>query len=157
MLKKGVTATVSEMVKPIVESEGMRLIDVEFKKERKDWYMRIFIDKNEGVNHKDCENISSQIGEMIEVEEVISYPYILEVSSPGLDRPLKYEDDYRRFKGRLVRIYTYTPVDKKKELVGRIIDIEDNNNIIVIEEKDKKDIIKLPFKIIVKGKLEVEF
>ncbi|MBI5182819.1 MAG: ribosome maturation factor RimP [Nitrospinae bacterium] len=156
MLKKSVTTTVSEMVKPIVESEGMRLIDVEFKKERKDWYMRIFIDKNGGVNHKDCENISSQIGEMIEVEEVISYPYILEVSSPGLDRPLKYEDDYRRFKGRLVRIYTSTSVDKKKELVGRIIDIE-GNNIIVIEEKDKKDIIKLPFKIIVKGKLEVEF
>lgn len=156
MSKKSVIATVTEMAEPVVESEGMKLVDVEFKKEGRDWYLRMFIDKDGGVNHKDCENISSQIGERIEVEEIIPYSYILEVSSPGLDRVLKYEDDYRRFRGKLVRIYTYTPVDKKKEFVGRIVEVEDKN-IIVIEERDKKDIIRLPFKVIAKGKLEVEF
>ena len=144
MSKKGVIATVTEMAEPVVESEGMRLVDVEFKKQGKDWYLRIYIDKDGGVNHKDCANISSQVGEMIEVEEIISYPYTLEVSSPGLDRVLKYEDDYRICRGKLVRISTYTPVDKKKEFVGRIVEVEDN--IIVIEKKIRRILSDYPSK-----------
>src|SRR3990167_9137109 len=105
MQQINVTTAVENLVKPIVESEGMELVDVEYKKEGKTWYLRIFIDKNAGVTLDDCQNISYQIEKLLDVEDIISDSYTLEVSSPGIERPLKKISDYNRFKNRLVKIF----------------------------------------------------
>ncbi|MBI3599293.1 MAG: ribosome maturation factor RimP, partial [Nitrospinae bacterium] len=124
---------------------------VEYKKEGKGWYLRVFIDKEGGVALDDCQNISSQIERRLDVEDIIPHSYTLEVSSPGIERPLKKLTDYNRFKGKLVKIYLYSPVNNKKSIVGKIIDVV--NEVIAIEESDSGEPININFKDISKAHL----
>ena len=107
MQRVDVTVAVENLVKPLVESEKMELVDVEYRKEGKAWYLRIFIDKDGGVKIDDCQNISYQIEKLLDVEDIIPHSYTLEVSSPGIERPLKKFKDYERFNGKLAKIYLY--------------------------------------------------
>ena len=88
------------LVEPVLQTENLELVDVEYKKEGKQWFLRIFIDKISGVTLSDCQSVSHQIEDLIEVENLINRKYIFEVSSPGLDRPLKKERDFLRNKAR---------------------------------------------------------
>ncbi|HAP66238.1 MAG TPA: ribosome maturation factor RimP [Nitrospinae bacterium] len=155
MQRVDVTMAVENLVKPLVESEKMELVDVEYRKEGKAWYLRIFIDKDGGVKIDDCQNISYQIEKLLDVEDIIPHSYTLEVSSPGIERPLKKLKDYERFREKLAKIYLYSPVNNKKNLVGKIIDVE--GDAISIEEKDGKEIIKVNYKDISKANLMFEF
>lgn len=155
MQQINVTTAVENLVKPIVESEGMELVDVEYKKEGKTWYLRIFIDKNAGVTLDDCQNISYQIEKLLDVEDIISDSYTLEVSSPGIERPLKKISDYSRFKNRPVKIFLYSPLNNKKIIIGKILDTTDE--LISIEEVESRDIVKILFKDIAKAHLKSEF
>lgn len=155
MQKINVKNAVENLVKPIVESEGMELVDVEYKKEGKSWYLKIFIDKNDGVTLDDCQNISYQIEKLLDVEDIIPDSYTLEVSSPGIERPLKKNSDYSRFKNRLVKISLYSPINNKKIIVGKILDTADE--LISIEEVESKDMIKILFKDVAKAHLKSEF
>ena len=87
-----------ELVEPVIRDENLELVDVEYKKEGKNWFLRIYINKEGGVSVEDCQKVSRLIGDMIQIDEIISPSYILEVSSPGLDRPLKKEKDFGTFK-----------------------------------------------------------
>ncbi len=138
---------------PIVESAGMELVDIEYQVGHQP-LLRIFIDKSSGVNHSDCREISSRIGDVLDVEDKIDKNYILEVSSPGLDRLLKNEADYLRNKGKLVRISLYAPLEKKKKFIGTVVDVQDEK--VTLKEKSEK-IICIPIADIAKGKLEIEF
>lgn len=149
-----IVETVRALVEPIVRFEGIELTDLEFKKGSGRWYLRIFIDKEDGVTLDDCANISHQVGQILEVEDVIPQAYILEVSSPGLDRLLKREEDYRKFSGRMVKISTYVPIAGRKIFVGRLKGIEKHS---VIVEEDGGNSVSIPFTKIAKGRLEVEF
>ena len=152
MLKKSsISDKILSLVKPIVEAEDMELIDVEYKRGPKG-VLRIFIDKPGGVDLSDCEKISSQVGGFIEA--IIENNYVLEVSSPGLDRPLEKEADYKRNEGKLVKISLYEPQEGKKTFIGRIISTRDQK--VVLKEKSDK-IINIPIADIAKGKLEIEF
>lgn len=155
MQRVDVTMAVENLVKPLVESEKMELVDVEYKKEGKAWYLRVFIDKDGDVKVDDCQNISYQIEKLLDVEDIIPHSYTLEVSSPGIERPLKKLKDYERFREKLAKIYLYSPVNNKKNLVGKIIDVE--GDAISIEEKDGKEIIKVNYKDISKANLMFEF
>lgn len=155
MQRVDVTMAVENLVKPLVESEKMELVDVEYKKEGKSWYLRVFIDKDGGVKVDDCQNISYQIERLLDVEDIIPHSYTLEVSSPGIERPLKKLKDYERFKGKLAKIYLYSPVNNKKNLAGKIIHVE--GDAISIEEKENKEIIKVNYKDISKANLMFEF
>jgi ribosome maturation factor RimP len=102
----------------------MDLVDVTYRLEAGRWVLRVFIDKPGGVNINDCALISRQIEDVIEVEEIVPHRYVLEVSSPGLDRVLKREIDFQRFCGEKVRVKTREPLDGRRNFKGRILRCE---------------------------------
>ena len=103
-----------ELLLPIVESHGFELVDVEYVKEAGNWYLRAYIDKEGGITVDDCEVVSRAFSDKLDENDFIEDSYILEVSSPGLGRPLKKEKDYQRSMGKELEIRTFRPVEGKK-------------------------------------------
>ena len=151
--KSSINEELRSLMKPIMEAEEMELVDIEYKSGPKG-VLRIFIDKAGGVNISDCEEISSKVGAFLDLEDIIGSQYVLEVSSPGLDRPLKNEADYRRNKGKRVKIYIDGLLKGKKTLIGQIISASDQK--VNLKEKSGK-IINVPIADIAKGILEIDF
>ncbi len=128
---------------PIVEKAGVEIYDVEYVKEGRDYYLRVYIDKPEGVNIQDCENVSRALSDALDAEDFIPDAYILEVSSPGLGRTLKKDRHLERSLGDKVEIKTYKPIDKMKEFSGILkaydadtITIEEDGSPRVFERQD---------------------
>lgn len=121
-------AKAEELVLPIVEANHFELVDVEYVKEAGNWYLRIYIDKEGGININDCELVSRAFSEILDKEDPIEDAYILEVSSPGLGRPLKKEKDFQRNLGEEVEVRTYKPISKQKEFVG-LLDAWDKESV----------------------------
>ncbi len=111
-------AKAEELVLPLVEANNFELVDVEYVKEAGTWYLRIYIDKEGGININDCELVSRAFSDILDKEDYIEDAYILEVSSPGLGRPLKKDKDFQRNLGEEVEVRTYKPINKQKEFVG---------------------------------------
>jgi ribosome maturation factor RimP len=153
MGKGSVTESIEELVTPIINENRLELVDVEYKKEGKNWFLRIFIDKEGGVTVHDCTRVSRQIEDLIEVEEAVPSSYILEVSSPGLDRPLKKEEDFLRFKGQRAHVTTYTPIHEQKNFKGTIRDFQKDVLFMDIDNQS----VEIPKNQIAKAKLEIEF
>ena len=103
---------------PIVDELGFELVDVEYVKEGSTWYLRTYIDKPGGITIDDCEVVSRRLSDILDEKDYINDAYIMEVSSPGLGRPLKKDKDFKRSMGEEVEIRTYRMVDKKKEFTG---------------------------------------
>lgn len=116
-----VAARVAELAAPITARYGLELVDVEYRREGGRWYLRLFIDKPEGVGLDDCEAVSNAISPILDEEDFIPQAYFLEVSSPGLERPLKKPSDYERFRGRRVKLTTFTPVNGRKRFTGVLL------------------------------------
>ena len=132
------------LLSPIVESNGFELVDVEYVKEAGNWYLRGYIDKPGGITVNDCETVSRAFSDRLDEDDFIEDSYIMEISSPGLDRPLKKEKDFARSIGKLVEIRTYRPIEKQKEFCGELT-AYDNNSVTIDKEGtprtfDKKDI-----------------
>ena len=106
------------LLAPIVERFGVEIYDVEYVKEGKEFYLRAYIDKPEGVNIQDCENVSRALSDVLDEEDFIPDAYILEVSSPGLGRVLKKDRHLEKSIGEAVELKTYKPIDKQKEFEG---------------------------------------
>ena len=155
MGKGSVTESIEELVTPITEENRLELVDVEYKKEGKNWFLRIYIDKEGGVTVDDCTRVSREIEDLIDVEEVVPTSYVLEVSSPGLDRPLKKEKDFLRFKGKRAHVTTYTPihVHEQKNFKGTIRDFQEDILFLDIDSQS----VEIPKNQIAKAKLEIEF
>ena len=124
-----------EMILPLVEAQRFELVDVEYVKEAGNWYLRVYIDKEGVITVDDCELISRAFSDLLDEADFIEDSYILEVSSPGLGRPLKKEKDYARSMGKELEIRTYRPIDKQKEFYGILLAYD--NNSVTIEEQDK--------------------
>ena len=124
-----------EMILPLVEAQRFELVDVEYVKEAGNWYLSVYIDKEGGITVDDCELISRAFSDLLDEADFIEDSYILEVSSPGLGRPLKKEKDYARSMGKELEIRTYRPIDKQKEFYGILLAYD--NNSVTIEEQDK--------------------
>ena len=107
-----------ELLSPITEARGFELVDVEYVKEGGTWYLRGYIDKPGGITVDDCEAVSREFSDRLDEKDFIEDSYIMEISSPGLDRPLKKEKDYQRSMGKLIEIRTYRPIEKRKEFCG---------------------------------------
>ena len=142
----------TELIEPTVRENNIELVDVEYKKTGKTWVLRVFIDKNQGVTVAACQKLSREIEDLVEVHELVAVPYVLEVSSPGLDRSLKKEHDFLRNIGKRIQIKTYSPIDNKKENAGTVRDFV--NDTLFLE--DKKDILKIPLTDIAQAKLIIE-
>jgi len=115
-----VVKLVEQIALPIVQEADLELVDVEFLKEGGRWYLRIFIDKPEGISHEDCRFVSERIDRLLDEKVPISHSYTLEVSSPGIDRPIKKVEDYTRFRGRNIVIATFAPINGRKKFSGRL-------------------------------------
>ena len=123
-----------ELVRPIVEEQGFELVDVEYVKEGGTMYLRAYIDKPGGIAVNDCETVSRALSDLLDKEDYIADSYILEVSSPGLGRPLKKEKDFKRSVGKAVEIRLYRAVDRKKEFEGILTAYDDQS--VTIEQED---------------------
>ena len=115
MGRKEIEKAVETLLEPCLEKEGIELVDVEYVRER-DWILRIFIDKEGGVDLNDCQHISEEAGALLDEKDLIAGNYLLEVSSPGIDRILKKDKDFRRFAGSDVDVKLYAPLNGRKEL-----------------------------------------
>jgi len=132
--KQNIEQTVETYLKPILDEHNFELVDVEYVKEGTNWYLRVFIDKEGGITIDDCELVSRALEKILDKEDPIKNSYILEVSSPGLDRPLKKDSDFEKYKGRIVDIKLYKPFNKKKEYSGELLELRDNIVYIIDEE-----------------------
>ena len=121
-------AKTEELLQPLVDAHGFELVDVEYVKEAGNWYLRAYIDKPGGIAVDDCEVISRALSDKLDEEDYIEDSYILEVSSPGLGRPLKKDKDFQRSIGKEIEVRTFRAIDKQKEFNkdSFTIVIEDN-------------------------------
>lgn len=141
-----------EILLPIIEEHGFELVDVEYVKEGSSWYLRAYIDKPGGITIDDCEAVSRKLSDILDEKDYIEDAYILEVSSPGLGRPLKKEKDYKRSIGEEVEIRTYRMIESRKDFIGILKGYDENTVTIETEDGtekifDKSDIalIRLAF------------
>lgn len=125
MNKKQIIDTVESYLEPILNELHYELVDVEFVKEGPSYYLRIYIDKDGGVNIQDCQMTSRAIEKVLDEKDPIEEPYILEVSSPGLDRVLKKDKEFQRFQGRLVDVKLYKAVDGEKQYTATLVNKDD--------------------------------
>lgn len=139
---------------PIIEEYEFELVDLEYKKEGTNWYLRVYIDKPGGITLDDCQKVSELLGKELDREDPIKGNYFLEVSSPGLDRPLKKQRDFDRFKGELVEVKLYRALDGKKVIEGELVGLE--NNIIKLNV-DKVGLVELPKDEVAITRLAIKF
>ena len=116
--------TIRQMAERVAASEGLVLVDLELKGSRVNQVLRVFIDKREGVTHADCQLVSEQLSAMLDVEDLIPGHYVLEVSSPGLDRELRRPNEYAHFAGRRARLALRDPVGAQRVFEGRLAGFE---------------------------------
>lgn len=134
---KAVENRTEELLAPIAEENGVEIYDVEYLKEGSDWYLRAYIDKPEGVNIQDCENVSRALSDKLDEVDFIEDAYILEVSSPGLGRTLKKDKHLEKSLGEEVELRLYKPRDKQKEFTGILKSFDADSVIIETEEEEK--------------------
>lgn len=157
-----VVEKIEELIQPIMDDLGLELVDIEYQREQRGWALRFFLDKKGGINLDDCAAASREISTLLDVEDVIPTAYNLEVSSPGLERPLKKLVDFERFVGELVKIKTWHSLDpdqsgkKSKTFEGHIVGIEGDDVILKISGKRAAE-IKISFDQINKANLQFEF
>ena len=133
-MSKKTTEIIREIVEPEIEKMNIDLVEVEFVKEGAKTFLRLFIDKQGGISLDDCENVSKTVSPLIDEIDPIKEAYVFEVSSPGLDRPLKNEKDFTRYKGELIEVGLYMPIDGKKSFEGYLENKEKNMLTIKTEE-----------------------
>ncbi len=144
MKRTQIVAEVENLVSPIISENGFELVDVEYVKEGANWYLRIYADKTGGITIDDCVLISRALEVKLDEKDFIEDAYILEVSSPGLGRPLKKDKDFKRSLGEKVECKLYKAINKQKEFEGILKDFSDDMVMIETEEGtvsfDRKDI-----------------
>lgn len=154
MEREATIEALRQVVVPLLDAEGMSLVDLQWSRRGRRWVLALFIDKAGGVTLDDCAHISRQVGERVEVDHLIEHAYTLEVSSPGLDRPLRTLPDYQRCQEHLVRIITTMPIQGRATIVGRLKGIE--GQTVLVEAKGA-GIVPIPLTQIKHARLEVEF
>ena len=140
---------VEKLLEPILKELGLQLYDVEWLSSGRHNYLRIFIDKPGGVTIRDCERVSQEIGDILDVEDFIHVSYYLEVSSPGLTRELKKPRHYVKSIGELVKVILKEPLSGRTELEGIIKDADEDGFLISLEEVDEW----VPYELVARAKL----
>ncbi|HHV98131.1 MAG TPA: ribosome maturation factor RimP [Clostridiaceae bacterium] len=139
MAKRKVEDVVTKLALPIVEKYSFELVDVEFVKEGANWYLRVYIDKEGGITLDDCQVVSEELSVVLDEADPIDQRYFLEVSSPGIERPLKKDKDFERYKGHPVVVKTFNAIDGKKEFEGELVGLIDNKIVIKTDSGHKDD------------------
>lgn len=150
---KRVIEKVTAIAEPLLDAEGMELVDIEYRREQMGWVLRLFIDKEQGITLDDCTNINRELGNLLDVKDPVPHSYHLEISSPGLNRPLKKEKDFLQFKGKKVRIKTAHPIGNRKNFVGILSDYKAGTIYVSTDQGS----FVIPYEEVVKANLEWEF
>jgi ribosome maturation factor RimP len=145
----------------VAASRGLVIWDLQSRREAMGHVVRVFLDRpgpaatpEESVSIEDCEQVNREMSTILDVEDPLPFAYTLEVSSPGLDRPLRGADDYQRFAGRLAKVVVREPVDNQKAFEGRLRGVAEDD---VLLEAPNGRMHRLPLRLITRGRLEVEF
>ena len=139
-----VTDVVAQLAQPIVEQAGCTLWDVEYVKEAGEWFLRVYIDKADGVSINDCEAVSRPLSDLLDEADPIQGSYTFEVSSAGLDRPLKKPEHFAACAGQQVDVRFYRPVDGRKEYTGALVGCDGDGNVTVDDKTfEKKDVAQV--------------
>ena len=132
-----------ELLEPIVSEAGFELVDVEYVKEAGTWYLRAYIDKPGGITVDDCEAVSRALEAKLDEADPIEQAYILEVSSPGIDRPLKKDEDFVKYQGEMIDVKLYKAQEGRKQFQGKllgladgVVSLEEDGKIFAFERKD---------------------
>ena len=141
------------MVTPILQEMDLELVDVLYRRESSGWVLRLIIDKEDGIALDDCTAVSREVSQLLDIEDIIEQVYNLEVSSPGLDRPLKSIGDFQRFTGRKAKVTTREPIQGNQVFIGRINKVEDELIILEVGQQE----LSIPFSEVARARLEVEF
>ncbi len=152
MISQEILDRVRVMVGRILSTQGMELVDVEYRREGKGWVLRLYIDKEGGVTVEDCSRVSQEVGRSLDVEDFISTPYALEVSSPGLTRPLKSERDFTKYRNHLIKLKTIDPIQNRRQFKGRLIRVSENR----IEIEVVGGVFQIPLSNVAKANLEID-
>lgn len=156
-IKQTVEARAQTVLEPIVAGEGLELLEVEFVREHEGWVLRLFIDKPGGrVGLDECSQVSRAVDTVLDVEDLIPHEYNLEVSSPGVNRPLKKPAHYERVKGQRVKVKTFGPIGEppRKNFTGTLTEVAADAIAVDVEGAG---VFRIPFKDIAKANLEFEF
>lgn len=143
----------SALAAHVLADQNMELIDLEYRREGRGWVLRLFIDKEGGITLDDCARASQEIGTVLDVEDFIGTPYSLEVSSPGLNRPLKNEKDFIKYRDYLIKVKTFDPIDNRRNFKGKLREISDGR----IEMEIDGGVVTIPLANVAKANLEIEF
>ena len=152
----------------VAASRGLEVFDIQFRREERGWILRIYLDKpgvpvvagragsalGDGVTVDDCREVSHEVSTLLDVEDVISHRFTLEVSSPGLDRPLRHADDYRRFTGCLVKLVLSETVNGLKHVEGRLQGLDGDDVVVAV---GKVRVERVPLRLVSRARLQVEF
>src|ERR1700722_11367136 len=155
--QEAVAPRVQALAEPLARSLGLELVDIEYLREGPSWILRIFIDKPGGVNLDDCSSFSHALGPALDVDEVVGTAYSLEVSSPGLERPLKKPRDFERFAGKRIKVKTFAPLPSaagpgQKNFQGVLLGLK--GDLVELEAEGKP--VQIPLSAIAKAHLVVE-
>ena len=152
-MSEAVVGTIQSMVTPILQEMDLELVDVHYRREQGGWILRLIIDRENGVTLDDCTAVSREVSQLLDIEDIIEQVYNLEVSSPGLDRPLKSMGDFQRFTGRKAKVTTREPIQGNQVFIGRINKVEDELIILEVGQQE----LSIPFSEVARARLEVEF
>ncbi|CEH31954.1 hypothetical protein AM501_20830 [Aneurinibacillus migulanus] len=152
-LSQHVIAVTEEMVAPILEEENLELVEIEYKKEGSNWFLRVYIDKEGGVDIEDCGRVSEKLSKKLDEIDPIPGAYFLEVSSPGAERPLKKEQDFERAVGKHVHVTTYEPINGSKVFEGELVSYDGKQ----LEIKEAKASALIPRDKVASARLAIVF
>lgn len=146
--------SVTDIIEPLLHAHGVELVELQLQPQKGRWLVRVFIDSEDGVSLNDCQKLSLEIGQVVEAEELIPGSYVLEVSSPGLDRPLRTPRDFRRQHQRLVTVLLRTPVLGRTQYMGRVAAVTEGHLVL---HRPPDIPLDIPLSHIDHGVVELEF
>jgi ribosome maturation factor RimP len=152
MIDREIVDLVRVLIHPIVLNERMEVVDIEYRRESGGWVLRLILDEEGGITLEDCARVSREVGRSLDVEDVILTPYTLEVSSPGLTRPLKTEKDFLKFRHRLVKVKTVDPVQNRRQFKGKLLGVSENG----VEIEGDGGVFQIPLSNVAKANLEID-
>lgn len=154
MQRETIQHTIASLLEPLLSAQGFELVDLQVQPRRSQWLVRLFVDTPGGIGLEDCRRLSGEIGHLLDADDLIPVSYRLEVSSPGLDRPLHTVRDFQRHMQRLVRVFLRAPVDDQVQYVGRVVEVTADHLLLQVSPEALR---VLPFALIDHGTVEVEF
>lgn len=154
MYRETVRQSVAEIVEPLLQMQGFELVELQLQQRKGQWFIRVFADVEGGISLEDCRRLSHEIGQAFDAEDFLSTSYVLEVSSPGLDRPLRTARDFQRQRQRMVVVFLHTPLMGQTRHIGRVAAVTDSHLVLHVPPETP---LTIPLPQIDRGVIELEF